>query len=90
MFYLNHYIFFEGAFEYGGISKLWGYVGTTAELICVQFCNFVQCHIFVSYLSCYRFINGVLNIRDTNTVSKKYSRLYTPINSFTFTVYNMG
>jgi hypothetical protein len=24
-------IFFSGAFQYGGISKLWGYVGTTAE-----------------------------------------------------------
>jgi hypothetical protein len=24
-------IFFDGAFEYGGISKLWGYVGTNVE-----------------------------------------------------------
>jgi hypothetical protein len=26
-------IFFKGAFEYGGISKLWSYVGTNAELL---------------------------------------------------------
>jgi hypothetical protein len=29
----------------------------------VKFCNFVQCHIFVSYLTCYCFIKGVLNIK---------------------------
>jgi hypothetical protein len=28
-------ILFDGAFEYGGISKLWGYIGTNAELHCV-------------------------------------------------------
>jgi hypothetical protein len=47
-------------------------------------------HIFVSYLSCYCFIKGVLNIRDTNTVGEKYSRLYRPINVFIFRIYNMG
>jgi hypothetical protein len=26
-------IFFDGAFEYGGISKFWGYVGTDARLL---------------------------------------------------------
>jgi hypothetical protein len=55
-------IFFNRAFEYGGISKLWGYVGTNTKLLCAEFCNYVQCHIFVSYLSCYCFIKGVLNI----------------------------
>jgi hypothetical protein len=39
-------IFFDEAFEYGGISKFWGYVGTNAELLCVEFCNFGQFHIF--------------------------------------------
>jgi hypothetical protein len=46
-------IFLDGAFEYGGISKLWGYVGKRAKLICVELCNFVQCHILASYLCCY-------------------------------------
>jgi hypothetical protein len=42
-------IFFDGAFEYGGISKCF----RNAELLCVEFCNFGQCHISVSYLSSY-------------------------------------
>jgi hypothetical protein len=52
MFYLNH-IFFEGAFEHCSTTKFWGSVGTNAELICVEFYNFGQHHIFVSYLSSY-------------------------------------
>jgi hypothetical protein len=44
--------------------------------------HFVQCHIFVSCLSCYCFIRCVLNIRDTNTAAEKYSRLYRAINLF--------
>jgi hypothetical protein len=44
-------IFFDGAFEYGGISKFLGYVGTNAELLGVEFCNFGQCYIFARYLS---------------------------------------
>jgi hypothetical protein len=44
---------FDGAFYYGGISKFWGYDGTNAELLCVECCNFGQCHIFVNYLSSY-------------------------------------
>jgi hypothetical protein len=67
-------------FEYGGISKCWGYVtSTNAELLCVEFCNFVQCLIVVNYLSCYCFIKGVLNIRNINTAFEKYSSLYRPI-----------
>jgi hypothetical protein len=66
----------------GAGSKCWGYVGTNAELLCVGFCNFVQCHIFVSYLSCYCFIKDVFNIRDTNTVAEKYSSFYRPISLF--------
>jgi hypothetical protein len=83
-------IFFDGAFECGGISKLWGYVGTNTELLCVEFCNFVECHVFLSYLSCYYFMKGVLNIRDSNTAAEKYLRLYRPINLFIFRIYNMG
>jgi hypothetical protein len=56
----------------------------------VQNYNSVQCDIFVSCLSCYCFIKGVLNIRDTNTTAKKYSRLYRPINLFMFRIYNKG
>jgi hypothetical protein len=48
------------------------YAATNAELLWVESCNFVQRHIFVSYLSCHRFIGGVLNIRDTNTAAEKY------------------
>jgi hypothetical protein len=70
-----------------GVSKFCGYVGTNA---CVEFCNFVQCHICVSYVSDYYFIKGVLNIRYTNTAVKKYSRLCRPINLFIFRIYNMG
>jgi hypothetical protein len=66
--------FFDGSSEYGGISKLWGYVRINAELLCVEFCSFLQCHISVSYLS-YCFNRGVLNIRDNDTAAKKYSRL---------------
>jgi hypothetical protein len=45
-------IFIDGAFEYGGGSTFWGYVATNAEPLCVDFCNFVQFHTFVSYLNC--------------------------------------
>jgi hypothetical protein len=46
--------FLVGAFEYGGISKLSGYVGTNAELLCVEFCNFGQsytCNVFALLLN---------------------------------------
>jgi hypothetical protein len=64
-------IFFHGALEYGCISKLWGYAGTNAELLCVEFCDLVQCNICVSYLSFYCFIKVVLNIKDNNTTGDK-------------------
>jgi hypothetical protein len=34
--------FFVCALEYGGGSNFWCYVGTNAELVCVEFYNFVQ------------------------------------------------
>jgi hypothetical protein len=36
------------------------------------------------------FIKGVLNSRDTSTATEKYSRLYRPINLFTFRIYYLG
>jgi hypothetical protein len=69
-------IFFNRVFNN---LKLWGYVGTNTGLLYVEFCNFVQCHIFVSSLSCC-FMKGVLNIRGTNMVADKYQKLYRPIN----------
>jgi hypothetical protein len=36
-------------FKYGDGANFWGYVGINAEPLCVEFCNFVQCHIFVNY-----------------------------------------
>jgi hypothetical protein len=83
-------IFSNGVFEYGCTSKLWGYVGKNTELLCVEFCYFVQCHMFVSCLSCYWFIKGVLNIIHTNMVAVKCSRLYRPTNLFIFGICNMG
>jgi hypothetical protein len=47
LFYLMEF------FQYGCISKLWGYVGTNAELNCVELCNFVQCKLFI-WLFCQR------------------------------------
>jgi hypothetical protein len=32
------------------IVKFLGYVGTHAEPLCVEFCNFMQCHIFVNFV----------------------------------------
>jgi hypothetical protein len=32
-------IFFDRALEYGNSLKLWDYVGTNAELLCVESCN---------------------------------------------------
>jgi hypothetical protein len=37
-------ISFDGAFEYDSALNFWGYVGTNAELLSVEFCNFVHCH----------------------------------------------
>jgi hypothetical protein len=42
---------FDKAFKYGGGVKCWGYVGTNAEPLCVQLCNFVEYYILVNYLT---------------------------------------
>jgi hypothetical protein len=42
-FYFNHDILFEEAFKCGDSEKFWGYTGTNAESLCVEFCSIVQC-----------------------------------------------
>jgi hypothetical protein len=49
-FYLNHYFVWR-SFKYGDGVKSWGYIVINAEQLCVVFCNFVQYHIFVKYLT---------------------------------------
>jgi hypothetical protein len=44
-------ILFDSVVKYGDDAKFWGYVGLNAEQLCVEFCNFVQYHIFVNYLT---------------------------------------
>jgi hypothetical protein len=45
-------ILFDAIFiKYDDGAKFLGYVGINAEHLCVEFCNFVQCHIFVNYLT---------------------------------------
>jgi hypothetical protein len=51
-FHFNHYFLWE-SFWIWRYFEIWGYIGTNGELICVEFCNFVQCHVFVSCLSFY-------------------------------------
>jgi hypothetical protein len=44
---------FNEAFKCGDGGKFWGYAGINAEPLCVELCNFVQCHAFVNYLTSY-------------------------------------
>jgi hypothetical protein len=53
-------ISFDAVFKYGDGAKFWGFVVINAEQICIEFCNFVQCHIFVNYLT---FAVNELNIK---------------------------
>jgi hypothetical protein len=46
-------ILIDRAFKYGYGAIFWGYVGRNYESPCVEFCNFVQCYMFVNYLTCY-------------------------------------
>jgi hypothetical protein len=50
---------FDAVFKYGDGAKFGVYVWINAERLCVEFCNFVQCHIFVNYLT---FAVNELNI----------------------------
>jgi hypothetical protein len=44
-------IFFDEALKYGYGAKFWDYVRTNTEPLCVELCNFEQCHVFVKYLT---------------------------------------
>jgi hypothetical protein len=44
-------IIFDAVFKYGDGATFWGCVVINAEPLCVEFCNFVQCYIFVNYLT---------------------------------------
>jgi hypothetical protein len=46
-------IFFDKAFKYGSGARCWGYVAINTEPLCVEFCNFVECHSFVNYIPHY-------------------------------------
>jgi hypothetical protein len=42
-------VLFDEGFKYGDGAKFLGYVGTNAEELSVEFCNFVLCHISVNH-----------------------------------------
>jgi hypothetical protein len=42
---------FDAVFKYGDGEKFWSYAMINAEPLYVEFSNFVQCHIFVNYLT---------------------------------------
>jgi hypothetical protein len=44
-------IVFDAVFKYDGGAKFWGYVVINAEQLFVEFCNFVQCYVFVNDLT---------------------------------------
>jgi hypothetical protein len=46
-------IFFGGAFQYGDGAIFWRYVGTNAEPLRLELCDFMQCHSFVNHLNYY-------------------------------------
>jgi hypothetical protein len=45
-------IWFDKAFNSSYSMKFWGYVTWNAELLCIEFCSFVQSHILLNYLTC--------------------------------------
>jgi hypothetical protein len=47
----NFYLYYD-TIKYGNGVKFLGYFGTNTELLCIEFCNFMQCHIFVNYSAC--------------------------------------
>jgi hypothetical protein len=48
---------FDEAFKCGHGVRVWGNVGTNTKPLCVEFCNFVQRHIFLSLLSLKRTVS---------------------------------
>jgi hypothetical protein len=47
----NFYLYYD-TIKYGNDVTFLGYFGTNAELLCIELCNFMQCHIFVNYSAC--------------------------------------
>jgi hypothetical protein len=45
-------ISFDKAFEYGDDAKCLSYAVVYGKPLCVELCNFVQCHSFVNHLTC--------------------------------------
>jgi hypothetical protein len=64
-------IFFDKALRYGDSAKFCGYVEINTEQLCVELCNFVQCYIFVNYLTYYnaREVSGLFTSRTSCFVS---------------------
>jgi hypothetical protein len=52
-------ILFDAVFKYGDGAKFWDYVVINAEQLCVEFCNFVQCH----FVNCLTFAVNEWNIK---------------------------
>jgi hypothetical protein len=65
-------VFFDEAFKYDDCAKFWGYVGTNAEPVCVEFCNFMQCHTFceVFKLLLFTLIQLFYNWHDNGIILK--------------------
>jgi hypothetical protein len=64
-------IFFDGAFEYGGISKFWAYVGSNAELLCADLCNYGRCRVFVNCFILYcQILYNCFNWLDNGIILK--------------------
>jgi hypothetical protein len=64
-------LYINGAFEHGSGLKFLGYIQTHPEVLCVEFCDFVQCRTFVNYLPFFiKFHKTVFNWHDNSTNPK--------------------
>jgi hypothetical protein len=50
-------ILFDEAFKYGDGAKFICYIRTDTEPLCIEFCNVVQYHAFVYYLTVCRLVH---------------------------------
>jgi hypothetical protein len=69
-------VFVGEAFEYCGGSKFWGYVGTNAEPLCIEFCNL--CHVIHLYIIIFiiiKFDTTVLSWNDNSIIPKSQFHL---------------
>jgi hypothetical protein len=53
-------ILLDEDFKYGDGTIFWGYVRTNTEPLCVEFCNFAQCHILMNYFKFLGLPSGFL------------------------------